>query len=323
MGLDAFCGQRQELGYLDADSIFVALRRPYEIGLRLNFTYFPNAIAGHRIGLCGMLLEPVLVNDRDGLYFEMDFGLAAYTDPYRRTPDPRNVFIGSYLNCMVEIGPTYIHYNGNGSRILAGARFVHSSNGYLKKPNKGLNYLQATVGYSPSIPGNKTCRRVVVMDSAHYRGGDFLISYAPGIVMPRYTGYSHNYFYANTARVGWLYNFTPCRAAGATLDVTYNFSHTAVIRHHNENYNLPFYVGIAAAYETSWDHWALHAAMAAYLLRSVHGTTPLYERVGLFYHFGDGRKKVRHFVGVSLKSHMAHIDFIEWHYGIKLSPRNW
>ena len=114
-----------------------------------------------------------------------------------------------------------------------------------------------------------------------------------------------------------MYRFNPARAAGINIDLTYNYSHTAVIAHWKENYNLPFYIGLAATYEASYHRLTLHTALAAYLTRSEHGTTPFYERVGLFYNFGKEYHRMRHFVGVSLKSHMAHIDFIEWHYGIR------
>ena len=226
------------------------------------------------------------------------------------------------------------------SQIVVAAKFAHSSNGYLKKPNKGLNYLQLSVGYtlparlyqdSPArvskfdtvlLSGRGLLlpvyqRQLWPVDNHAFRGGDIMFSYAGGVVMPRYTGASSNYFYAHTARLGYYYRFNPARAAGINFDLTYNYSHTAVIRHWHEDYNLPFYIAVAAAYEATYHRLTLHTALAAYLCRSMHGTTPLYERVGLFYNFGDEYRRVRHFVGVSLKSHMAHIDFIEWHYGLK------
>ncbi len=352
IGIDAAVSKFIFWGYDDTSGYFPIIRS-YNHGLRGNFTFFPNAIAGQRIGVSGFIQEPIILFKRwitfDGdsvpsrvqnyLNLEMDCGLAFYTNPYSRTPNPDNVFIGSYLNCLVQIGLSYSHCLRDYSQIVFAAKFAHSSNGYLKKPNKGLNYLQISLGYTlPAQYLNGSCRisffdtvergareiwplynsrEMWPLDNPAFRGADLIISYAPGIVMPRYEA-SQKYFYAHTAQAGWLYRFNPARAVGATLDLTYNYSHTAVIRHWHEDYSLPFYIGIAGVYEATYHRLTLHTALAAYLARSEHGTTPLYERVGLFYNFGNEHRRLRHFVGVALKSHMAHIDFIEWHYGIKL-----
>ena len=354
IGVDGALSWRQDWGFEDTNGCFPLLRFPYDMGVRGNFTYFPNGIAGQRIGVSGFIQEPIMLFKRwitfDGdsvpsrvpnyLNLDMDCGLAFYTDPYSRTPNPDNVFIGSYLNCLVQIGLSYSHRLRDYSQIVFAARFAHSSNGYLKKPNKGLNYLQLSIGYTLPAKYHNSIIRVSRFDTIdhsgqtfmpvvnwqHYwpygnpafRGGEWLLSYSPGIVMPRYTGASRKYFYAHTAQAGWLYRFNPARAVGATLDLTYNYSHTAVIRHWHEDYSLPFYIGIAGVYEATYHRLTLHTALAAYLARSEHGTTPLYERVGLYYNFGSEHRRLRHFVGVALKSHMAHIDFIEWHYGIKI-----
>ena len=352
IGADFSVSRRIDWGFCDTNCYFPVLRNPYWMGLRGGFTYFPNDIAGQRISFSGFIQQPLfyfnrfirldgdstLVSVREPFNLDLDFGLAFYTNPYCRTPNPDNVFIGSYANCMIQLGFSQAFTLKNSSKIVLGAKFAHSSNGYLRKPNKGLNYLQLSLGYSlpvkkfygkiyeskfDTIPETCTAYCPVMkwpdmpVDNPAFRGGDILLSYAPGIVMPRYTGASSNYFYAHTARVGYLYRLSPARAVGATLDLTYNYSHTAVIAHWHEDYNLPFYVGLAAAYEASFHRLTLHTAVAAYLCRSEHGTTPLYERVGLFYNFGPEYRRLRHFVGVSLKSHMAHIDFIEWHYGIR------
>ena len=153
--------------------------------------------------------------------------------------------------------------------------------------------------------------------AADIRGGDWFVSYAPAIVMPRFPSKRHEYYYAHTARLGWLYHFNAARAAGVNLDITYNYSFNELYEIFQEEWPLPFFVGIAAAYEASYHRLTLHTALCAYLLRAERGTTPMYERVGVFYNLGDQTRRLRQFVGVSLKSHMAHIDFIEWHYGIR------
>ena len=299
-------------------------RRPYTLGVRSGFTYFPNAIAGHRFGLSGFLQEPLFLKDR--LLLDVGFGLAVYTDPYFRSHDARNVFIGHYLNCLIQVGLTWRQpLKGRGDLLLS-AKFSHSSNGYLYKPNKGLNYLQLELGYlmkaveanAPDTKPEKGLRESEVSNSWF---NTFLFSYAPGLVLSRREEGNSPYYYAYTARVGWQYHLGPVRAVGFTLDVGNNASHNQIRIVERDPYKLPFNVAICATYETWYDHLSLHLGFAPYLLRNAQVHHPFYERVGLFYHFGDLSLPVRPFVGIALKSHAAHIDFIEWHLGLNLRPR--
>lgn len=305
---------RIQLWHLGVDTSLI--RRPYQMGLRANISFYPNSIAGHKLGLAGYIIEPLIDAGNHHLGLEMDAGIAIYNHPYRLSHDASNVFIGSFINCLIQIGLSYSYGIPHVGDIVLAGKFLHSSNGYLVKPNKGLNYMQAELGFRPSQLTNKG--KDIRFSPSDIRGGDWFASYAAGIVMPRYETSQKKYFYAHTARMGWLYHFNAARAAGVNIDLTYNYSFDALLEHYKDDYPLPFYVGLAAAYEATYHRITLHVAMAKYLLRSEHGTTPLYERVGLFYNLGDQSRRLRHFIGISLKSHMAHVDFIEWHYGIKI-----
>lgn len=334
-GIDAAVQMPQLWALHLDDSTVRLLRRPYNIGLRSNFTYYPNAIAGHRISQTLYLQERLIERDRHCLYYQFDFGLALYTNPYSRSHDPANVFIGSYLNCAIQVGLAYRYRFDNRSVLWLTAVFAHSSNGYLKKPNKGLNYLQLMLGYQlprKLLPQHLLQRdsHLQVIDSTcfvyhpiryaptsfpHY---SLLLSYAPAIVRPRPEEMHDHFHYAYTARLGTQYHFNPVRAIGLSADITYNCTHDSLRVINHDHYPLPFYVGLGANYETSYNRLTLHLGMAAYVLRSQQVRAPIYERVGIFYNFRSVDSSLQPFVGVSLKAHYAHIDFIEWHLGLRL-----
>lgn len=312
------------------------LREAFDLGIRGNFSFYPNAIAGQRFGLLGFLREPVLFFTRGRrLSFEMGAGLAYYTNPYSRSHDDANVFIGSALNCLIQCGLSYNHPLRDGSALVLAGKLNHSSNGYLVRPNKGLNYLQLELGYSfpnrylPSLPADRwilidstACH--ILSNATHlgaYPNHSFFVSYAPGVVRTRTVKVPDRFYYAYTGRVGWQYWVNPCRALGANLDFTYNTTHDGVRNIEHDDYPLPFYLGLCVNYETVFHHLSLHMALATYLLKSDQAYTPYYERLGLFYNFGDDVRRVRHFVGVSIKAHGAHADFIEWHYGLRFRTK--
>lgn len=317
------------------DTSYQLIRVPYNMGLRFNFTMFPNEIAGHRFSLSPYIQQPLYERERNTLFFEFDGGLAYYTKPYRRSHDTTNVFIGSFINCMIQIGLVYRYAWRDNSALYVSAMFAHSSNGYLKKPNKGLNYMQLQVGYQfprrnkPSRLFDKAYRiwdedstayvyLPMSFDDNAFPRHDIMVSVAPALVRPRYQSIRDQLYYAYTARVGWQYHFDVKRAVGANVDITYNGTHDKLRDMLPVDYDLPFYVALCGNYEATWHKLSLHVGMAYYVLRSWHQHNKYYERVGVFYNFGDDvSKRTRHFVGVSLKSHAAHVDFIEWHYGIK------
>lgn len=295
--------------WFSSDSSYL-IRIPYNAGVRINYTRFPDGIAGDRFGILGFIQEPILSIPH--LYLDMGVLAAIYTNPFRRSHDNRNVFIGSYLNCLIQVGLTY-----KIKALTFSGKFAHSSNGYLYKPNKGLNYLQFEVGHD-FRSNNAHTQNQLSFTPTSLKTSSLLISIAPGIVRPRLTEVADRYYYAYTIRLGWQYNFSQVRAAGITLDVTNNGSHDSIRVAEHDPYKLPFNVALCANYETWYNHISLHLGIAYYLLRNAQVYSPYYERIGAFYHFGDDKCKIRHFVGVSLKSHAAHIDFIEWHYGIRI-----
>ncbi len=306
--------------YASTASDSLTLLRKFDMGLQFGASFSPHAIAGQRFSLAPFINQPLFEKGRHSLMLVMQFGLSAYTRPFRLTADTANVFIGSYVNCHIETGAIYRFTLADSSALSFSTTLAHSSNGYLLRPNKGLNYLHFSIGYTlpPQFTGHRSPvtghRSQVTGHRSRYF--DLFASYAPGIVMPRFTGAAQKYYYAHTARLGTLYRFSPKRAAGFDLELTYNYSHDELIAYHHDPYPLPFYGAIAGAYEATYHRLSLHLALAAYVLHGAVAYTPVYERVGLFYNIGNQGKRLRQFVGVSLKSHMAHIDFIEWHYGI-------
>ena len=88
------------------DDYWTPLRRNPLLGLRLEWLHAFNAIAGERFGFQGFLQQPLACfsNGRHQLSWTLDGGIAFFTRPYRRTFDDPNIFIGSYINCLIGAG---------------------------------------------------------------------------------------------------------------------------------------------------------------------------------------------------------------------------
>lgn len=294
------------------------------MGFRFNYTRIPDGIAGDRFAVTAFVLNPVVRwggNDRCSLSWVIGGGLSCYTNPYSRSHDPLNESIGSYINCMLELGPVVAMDFPDGSSVGFSAKINHSSNGQLVPPNQGLNYVVGELGYT--FPSRGQDARVAVAPSRDTATSYLYLSYAPGFVRPRYSGAEHRFYYCYTAQAGYMRRTGVRCAVGGNLDVMYNFSFKELVEwHHSKGeayqYPYPFNIGLAATAEPYWGPLSMRFSVGGYLMRvnpPSNPTLPVYERVGAFYHFGHSR---RHFAGVAMKIHLARIDYIEWHYGICL-----
>lgn len=290
-------------------------RDTYLIGLKANFTAIPQGVAGHRIGLGGFATTPMSFINRSiapcDLSLQLGTGLGLYTRPKEFTHDERNDFLGSFVNCVIDFGPVFTVPFRNGSALQVAAKFVHNSNGYLKKPNQGLNYVQGELGFRLAPCGT---RRGGICDTLRH-GGEHdartapFITVAPGFSVPRHWAAQNNEFYpAYTVQAGWRYAYQPCRSIGATIDACYNFADDYECHITDTPSPLPVFVGVTAQHETHWGPVSLRLGLGYYLYQSFPDGK-IYERVGLFYHFD---KNLHHAVGLAIKANSVHADYIEW-----------
>ena len=280
-------------------------RYPY-FGIRGNYSYIFNSIAGDRFELAGVFQGQVYRN-LDWVY---SVGASFYTNPYSHSHNPENSFIGSTLNCLIDLGFLYNVPLSNQATLFLAGKLVHTSNGYLYKPNHGLNYLQVELGMRMrpahrhlSLPERDTTFRPF---------GRLFLTFAPGAVMSRNDPIDQIVYYPTYMfQMGYLRYPHPGFAYGAALDLSYNFAHKKLAPADE----WPVYPAVTAFGDCLWGPFVLRLGLAHYLAYYPQNWFQYYERVALYYRFGDD---LRHHAGIGMKVHGDHIDFIEWTYGIEL-----
>lgn len=315
-------------------------------GIQLEYLRSTNGIAGDRIAVAGEMRNVVWRSksaaDRPGythsVFWNIGAGAAVFTNPYERSKDTLNEFIGSYINCIFNLGAGYRVDFPDRSALSFGLRFSHSSNGYMLKPNKGLNYLLASASYTlphgqvqPPVAARRTG---VSTDSlravpnaafrnnlARFSSHRLWLSFAPSMVQSRWFATQvtvkpkHKYYFAYTAQAGYMYYPNQCLGFGASIDVMYNYSHVEMVEVlYKKDGTMP-YLGTSLNFEPRWGIMSIRAGIGYYLVKSEIVDIPVYERLGVFFHFG---RRLNHFAGVTIKAHAAHADYIEWHYGIEI-----
>lgn len=284
-------------------------------GLRASFAYIPNAIYGHRFGLAGIVQAPL----GRLLDYHLGLGLSSYTRPQSLTGDEENIFISSVANCLIDVGFDL----RLGHRYLLSASLLHSSNGMLLFPNKGLNFLQLGAAvklgndYERTLPWQQS--RSLIDTTTHYSlpttHSEWNIALAGGTVMSRDTTF-HGYYPCYDLALTYQRYASPTFAYGATLDFWYNFVDREQLQYEHGSYTLPVYLSALGTMEFFWGPLSLKAGLGFSIVSSPQVSTPLYERVGAYYNLH------RIFLGVGINAHGGRIEFIEWTLGYRFPLAN-
>lgn len=302
VGLDAALFWRQD----DQQRYWTYFWHQPDFGLRANYAHVANGIAGDRLGIAATFQAPI-VRHIDWVY---SVGLSFYTRPYSLTHNPDNSYIGSVANCLIDFGlVAHLPFDGNYDLFLSG-KVVHSSNGYLYKPNHGLNYLQAELGCNFG-PIRKTLDPLDT-DSLFVPYGRFFLAIAPGAAMSRHDPIDKIVYYPTyMSQIGYIRYPHPCFALGGAMDLSYNFSHRSMA----SSDEWPVYPALSFFGDCLWGPVVLRLGVAHYLSYYPQNWFQYYERVALYYRFGaDMRQRA----GIGMKVHGDHIDFVEWTYIIEL-----
>lgn len=286
----------------DENLWWIQRRRNPLMGVKLSFAYIPQSMSGHRIGLEYLVRGPF----NRKLDYHFGFGFSYYTKSKYFTHDEDNIFITTLLSCLINLGVDY-HFT---DRLTANFSFIHSSNGLLNRPNKGLNYLQFGVGYLIGKMGKESIGEDL-LPRPEFNRNEFNIAFQGGFAMSRdmlVEGLHPCY----DLSLNYQYYLDPVVAVGGTLDFWYNGTHTDFMKEYKIDYAIPCYVSALAYLEGFWGALSLKGGIGPVLLASPCVYINFYERLGVYYNFGNN------YVGVALNAHAGMVEFIELCYGIRI-----
>lgn len=284
-------------------------RRYPTVGVRASLEYVPHGISGSRLGVVGLLRAP--------LWGRLDYSLAAGISAFSRsrfiTHDTSNIFVSSLLCCLVDVG---VVYNVSNSFALT-ASFLHSSNGNMVRPNKGLNFLQLGVAYRLGVPDEEPDwrhARQSIDTVPPYCRHELGFTLSPGFSTSRHTRQEGLYLDYDIS-LNYRYYHNPLISTGLTVDLWFNGSHWTRFVWYDEPYYVPVYVSAMLTIEGHWGPVSIGGGVGSTLLASSMVDMPLYERLGVYYNWGNN------LVGVAINAHGVKAEFIEWSYGRRFGIR--
>lgn len=285
----------------EGEEWWIQRRKNPSFGVRASFAFIPEGISGHRLGLVGLVSAPL----GNRLDYYIGLGLSGYTLSQYFTHKEENIFITTLVSCLIDVGINYRLTD----HISLSASLLHSSNGMLQRPNKGLNFLQWGLRYN-TLPHLKLSA-VGESPMPDFHRHEIGFTLQGGAVVSRDLN-QEGYFPCYDLSLNYQYYFDPVVAVGGTFDLWYNGSHYGLSRMYGEYYTFPCYVSMLGYIEGFWGPLSIKAGIGPVLVAPPRVNIRFYERVGAYYNFGH------HYVGVSLNAHAGMIEFIEWAYGYRI-----
>lgn len=233
--------------------------------------------------------------------------------PFDEEENPLNQFIGSYENIYSHFGFTSSYRINSGLFVDGSVGLKHFSNGSIRKPNTGLNFIPFTIGLR-SVLNEKyysSSYKKEIPTFKHVPQWNFLVS----VGGKNYTTGEGQYpkLALGIQRVWqWDYKFR----LGVGADMFYSGAAERRLDRVSVNFSDKASLGLVGVWE-----WVLTPnlyvpiGLGAYLHRNIHNEEVkwYYSRVGVRYRLNNGVS-----AGLSIKAHALKADFFEWTFAYSL-----
>lgn len=247
-------------------------------------------------------------------------GIAHASNPYDRENNFRNLAYGTKFMPSTYLSLNYNKLNiWNGIGFQAGLFFIHHSNATFKSPNISTNTVGLQVGLNYSFDQRAPYRSSLRFFEPFDTKLSYTISFKTGVNESHIIGMGQKPFYHLNFYLGKRLNRTGAIQLGTELFLSEtikemiplmanSFPETKITE--DADYKR---VSIFAGYELYINKFSLEGQMGYYVYDQYKENGSLYQRLGLKYYIFD-----QFFTSISLKTHLAKAEALEFGVGIKL-----
>ncbi len=273
-----------------------------------NKQYFGKATAFY-----GFINIPVISKNKFSFNYTIAGGFSYLSKSFSVAGNYYNLAIGSHENVYVNLGmDTKINLT---KKILfeTGFGITHYSNGALSKPNTGINVITANCGIIYNINTTGLNRFEVKEHKPYF---DYFVIYSAGIrenSPPVGKKWFASSLSLNIDRAFWRK-----RSLGAGIDIFYDNSIISRLETEDSIFNNMlidnFRTGLHLSHDLIFGKTSITMQTGFYIISKYKRDGNIYSRFGIRYKLNN------HWIlNLSLKTHFAKADFIEWGFGYRFS----
>lgn len=255
----------------------------------------------------------IRINETWNVYLQLAGGLA-YLSRKFSLENNRNIAIGSHLNLFFE---SYLEASVKLFQSLyftGTAGFLHFSNGRLAAPNKGLNFVNTSLGLKWEFQPTSFHKHKPEVSKPR-NNMFFSIIGAAGI--KDYASFDKNTYRIHSLNVTLGHPFSLSERAGIGFDLFYDKSiKTVAERIKNEGSDVHFKktdyyrLGVHGMYSFDIGRFRFPLEAGVYYFARFVTISNIYTRIGIRYLVTDHL-----FLNATLKSHKFNADFVEFGVG--------
>lgn len=247
-------------------------------------------------------------------------GIAYATNPYDRETNFRNVAYGTKFMPSTYLALNFNKQNlWNGLGFQAGLVFLHHSNATLKTPNTSTNTLGLQIGLNYSFNHQEPNRRFSSQVDNFDTRIKYVVSFKSGINEGHIFGMGQKPFYHFNVYAEKRLNRTGSIQLGSELFLSETIKEIIpILANSFPESNISAEtdykrIGVFAGYEMYINKLSLEGQMGVYVYDQYKQNGSLYQRLGMKYNVTE-----RIFGSMSLKTHFAKAEALEFGIGVKL-----
>lgn len=288
------------------------------LGTSLLINSFKNKFIGFNVGVFGHY-NFYFLNRK--IVFRIAQGFALTEKKYNKSENYRNVIFGSRV-----LASTYMMLNYHHPMLWkrwgfkTGCTFIHYSNGSFKSPNKGINTVNINFGLTYALnTNNKTSAEKLPPHLTPNENIRYQFKLSSGLNESDLIGSGQYPFFVLTTSADKKINRKSALQFGADFFASY------FLKEHIKYYSVSFpegkidgdesflRLGVFLGHELFVSKWSVITQVGYYIFNPIGFESDIYLRAGLKRYFNQ------HWFGsMSVKSHGAKAEAIEWGIGVRL-----
>jgi hypothetical protein len=285
-------------------------------GLLVNYFNIQNVDTfGNPISISGFYRSPFFYRENFSLNWEIGFGFAGNFSPYDSINNSEMDLISTNYNLHAFLSMIAIFKINENIDILLSPKFLHFSNGALKKPNKGMNLYGIALGARYYLSRNQSSIRPLKSSKpeAIQRNTELDINFSGGIksggdvledVAPL--------FFASTLRIDYFWRYHWVGKLGGGLDFFYDESLIRKVNYNPKTYEYMMY-GAHIGHELMFGKVSLLFQAGTYYKKHIEAKQWAFLRLGVMSYLSDNI-----YVAVSMKTLLGFkADYFEVGIGYK------
>lgn len=275
-------------------------------GVVAAYNDFNNPILGKGVVLSYFLEPTYRINKKLSISFRGNLGISYLTNPFDPVDNPVNRAYSLRVNPYMQLGVGAAYRLNKYLSLVTGGDFRHISNGGLKAPNTGINWLTASAGllYYPQSNELPVFKKRYNPFWKEKKGTiDAGVMYVPPQGYSGYLKATRNYlagvFVQYTKHIG--------RTSGLTGGAEVYYTKIEVPSSSTERKDPSgIYSGVHAGHAFLLNRFVFRQQLGVYLQQAEKIFTDSYIRLGIDYRFHP------HFlVGANMKAHTDNADFFD------------